>query len=160
MATPTSLPASFTTGQVLTAAQMNDLRGAFRILQLSVAVMDTSQTSTTTTYVDITGASVTITPQATTNKILIVSANAFLASTNSADAGIRFLRDATNIYTEAPAIMAANTGGNFTSIYLDSPNSTSAITYKAQFNRTSGTGTVYNSIANTAGAFLVAEVSA
>jgi hypothetical protein len=122
--------------------------------------MDTSQTSTTTTYADITGASVTITPQATSNKIVIVSANALLASTNSADAGIRFLRDATNIYTETAAVLAANTGGNFTSIYLDTPSSTSAITYKAQFARTAGTGTLFSAIAGTGGAFVVAEVSA
>ena len=160
MATPTSLPSSFTAGDVLTAANMNNLRGAFRILQLSVAVMDTQQTSTTTTYTDITGASVTITPQATTNKILIVSSNAFLASVNKADAGLRFLRDATNIYTEIAAVLATDTGGNFTSIHLDSPNSTSAIIYKAQFARTSGTGTLYHSLAGTAGAFLVAEISA
>ena len=33
MATPTNLPATQTSGNVLTAAWLNDLRGAFRILQ-------------------------------------------------------------------------------------------------------------------------------
>jgi hypothetical protein len=160
MATPTNLPAAFTVGQVATAAQMNDLRGAFRILQLDVKVLDTQQTTTSATFGDITGGSVTITPQSASNKILIVSTNALLASGNSADAGIRFLRDATNIYTEVAAIMNTNTGGNFMSMHLDSPNSTSAITYKVQVNRNTGTGTVFSSIGGTAGAFLVAEISA
>jgi hypothetical protein len=31
MATPTNLPASFVSGAILTAAQQNDLRGAFRV---------------------------------------------------------------------------------------------------------------------------------
>jgi hypothetical protein len=33
MATPTNLPATFVAGNVLTAAQQNGLRGAFRVLQ-------------------------------------------------------------------------------------------------------------------------------
>jgi hypothetical protein len=45
-------------------------------------------------------------------------------------------------------------------MHLDSPNSTSAITYKVQVNRNAGTGTVFSSIGGTAGAFLVAEISA
>jgi hypothetical protein len=160
MATPTSLPAAQTSGNVLTAAYVNDLRGAFRVLQLDVKVMDTQESTTSATFADITGGSVTITPQSASNKILIVSANALLASGASADAGIRFLRGATNIYTEVAAIMDTNTGGNFMSMHLDSPNSTSAITYKVQVNRNAGTGTVFSSIGGTAGAFLVAEISA
>jgi hypothetical protein len=160
MATPTNLPAAFTVGQVATAAQMNDLRGAFRVLQLFVQVLDTQQTTSSATYGDITGGSVTITPQSTSNKILIISANALLASGANADVGIRFLRGATDIYTEVAAILAVNTGGNFFSMHLDSPNTTSATTYKVQVARTGGTGLVYSSIATTAGAFLVAEISA
>jgi hypothetical protein len=34
MAAVTPLPATFVSGDVLTAAQMNDLRGAFRVLQV------------------------------------------------------------------------------------------------------------------------------
>jgi hypothetical protein len=34
MATPTTLPASFVAGSILTAAELNDLRGAFRVLQV------------------------------------------------------------------------------------------------------------------------------
>jgi hypothetical protein len=160
MATPTSLPASFTAGQVLTAAEQNGIRGAFRVLQLFVQVLDTQQTSTTTTFADITGASVTITPQAASNKILIMSASALLSSGAAADTAIKFLRDATSIYSEVQAILASDTGGNYMSMHLDSPNTTSAITYKAQFNRNFGAGTIFSSIASTAGAFLVAEISA
>ena len=34
MATPTTLPAAFVSGAILTADQMNNLRGAFRVLQV------------------------------------------------------------------------------------------------------------------------------
>jgi hypothetical protein len=160
MATPTNLPAAATAGQVYTAANVNDLRGAFRILQLFSVVGNTQQTTTSATYGDVTGLSVTITPQATSSKILIISANHLLASGAVADAGIRFLRDATNIYTSVNAVLATNTGGSFVSVFLDSPASTSAITYKVQVNRTGGTGTVYSSIATTQSNLVVAEISA
>jgi hypothetical protein len=160
MATPTSLPAAQTTGNVLTAAYMNDLRGAFRVLQLKSEIGNTSQTSTSTTYGDVTGLSITITPQSSTSKILIISANHLLASGASVDAGIRILRDATNIFTSIQAVMAINTGGSFVSVFLDSPASTSALIYKVQFNRNSGVGTVFSSIATTQSNLVVAEISA
>jgi hypothetical protein len=160
MATPTNLPAAQTTGNVLTAAYVNDLRGAFRVLQVFSVQGATQQTSTSATYADVTSLTVTITPQASTNKILIVSTNALLASAASADAGIQFLRGATTIYTSVSAIMATNTGGTFTNIYLDSPATTSATTYKVQFNRNAGTGTVFSSIASTLSNLVIMEISA
>lgn len=160
MAAFTSLPASQTTGNVLTAAYMNDLRGAFRVLQLSSVQGSTQQTSTSATYADVTGLSVTLTPQATTNKILIISTNSLLASASAADCGIRLLRGATDIFTSVQFIGAANTGASVTSIFLDSPATTSATTYKVQFNRNAGTGTVYSSIAGTLSNLVVMEISA
>lgn len=160
MAAFTSLPASQTTGNVLTAAYMNDLRGAFRVLQLSSVQGNTQQTSTSATYADVTGLSVTLTPQATTNKVLIISTNSLLASANAADCGIRLLRGATDIFTSVQFIGAANTGASVTSIFLDSPATTSATTYKVQFNRNAGTGTVYSSITGTLSNLVVMEISA
>jgi hypothetical protein len=160
MATPTNLPAAATTGQVYTAANVNDLRGAFRVLQLFSVQASTQQTSINTTYVDITSATVTITPQATSNKILIVSTNSFLASVAAATAGLRILRGATSIFASAQALMSADTGGSFTTIYLDSPATTSATTYKIQFRRDSGTGTLYSNLGGTLSNLLVVEISA
>ena len=72
MATRTTLPATFVAGNVLTAAQQNDLRGAFRILQVEqVTKLDTFSTSSTS-FTDITGLSITITPSSATNKILFM----------------------------------------------------------------------------------------
>jgi hypothetical protein len=44
MATPTTLPATFVAGNVLEAEQLNDLRGAFRVLQ----TVSTTKTDTFT----------------------------------------------------------------------------------------------------------------
>jgi len=132
----------------------------FSVLQTLSVQSSTQQTSTSTTYADITGHTLTITPNSATNKILIVSTNSLLASGVNADIGIRILRGATNIFTSVNGILAANTGGSFTSIYMDSPATTSATTYKVQFNRTLGTGTAYSNISGTLGNLIVMEIYA
>lgn len=167
MATPTSLPASFTSGAVLTAAQMNDLRGAFRILQV---VQDTSATSTSTTstsYAD-TGLSVSITPSATSNKILLVASINGAAKTAGNDQTaikLQLVRDTTAIqliegqggYTNTNLL---NVFGGTVGFYLDSPNTTSATTYKIQFGSTNSGFTASINYASAVSTLTAFEVSA
>lgn len=158
MATPTSLPASFVSGAVLTAAQMNNLRGAFRVLQVvSTAKTDTFSTTTTNTWTDVTGLSVTITPSATSSKILLlgninVSGSNFFASNTAVrfDGGNsgNFVGDAASARIRAIArwytggTLGYSQNGFFSPVYLDSPSTTSATTYKLQvyFNNPDGGG--------------------
>ena len=124
--------------------------------QINVQSTSTSlKTSTSSaTYGDMTGLSVTITPSAATSKIL-VSVDLILGfSTNIDDYFVRLMRDATAIClsddgatkilsgaTFASNIQYANFPMSFT--FLDSPNTTSATTYKTQFRNASGVGTLY-----------------
>jgi hypothetical protein len=130
MATPTNLPASFTAGQVLTAAQQNSLRGAFRILQVISATSSTPTSNSTGTFLS-NGLSVTITPQSTSSKIFVLcSTNARnTAGTNTAIWTI--YRDSTNLGEPTYGMgELAETGTVAISLsYLDNPASTSAITY-------------------------------
>jgi hypothetical protein len=71
MATPTNLPAAVATGDVGTAAQFNNMRGAFRILQVVQGTTSTAATNATSTYAD-TGLTATITPQSSSSKILVL----------------------------------------------------------------------------------------
>ena len=139
MATPTTLPAAFTAGQVLTAAQMNDLRGAFRVLQVVAATYNTETSSSSSTFAD-TGLTATITPSSTSSKILaIVNQTGCFKDTNHTYLGLRLMRGATELaffesfggYTNSNA---ANAFGACSTIILDSPATTSATTYKTQFN--------------------------
>ncbi len=75
MATPTTLPAAFVSGAVLTADQMNNLRGAFRVLQVVSATTATAVTNNTNVQAD-TGLTATITPQSTSSKILVMVSQA------------------------------------------------------------------------------------
>jgi hypothetical protein len=141
MATPTALPASFTAGQVLTAAQQNALRGAFRILQVVSVFKADAFTMTGTTYTDVTGLSVSITPQSSSSQIICMGQINTSGPTGEQVFG-QLLRDATVIGngTGGSSINAitdsgvTNTNGmNTTPIFfVDSPATTSATTYKIQ----------------------------
>jgi hypothetical protein len=147
MATPTNLPAAFVASNVLTAAQMNDLRGAFRVLQVVQATTSTTVTSSSGTAAD-TGLSATITPQATSSKILVV-VNQSGCSKSSASGfnamNLTLLRGSTKVMDIASFVgYNGNAGGQYlnmgtiANMYLDSPNTTSATTYKTQFFQPNG----------------------
>ena len=72
MAAVTTLPAAFTVGQVLTSTQMNNLRGAFRVLQVVSATSVTAVSTTGGTYVT-SGLTATITPSSTSSKIYVMA---------------------------------------------------------------------------------------
>ena len=90
--------------------------------------------------------SVSITPTDNTNKILIMGCGlCYVAQGNIAAADL--YRDSTFIFrTAAGAGWGSGTGQNnnesFAPIFLDNPQTTSAITYKMQGLQTSGSGTV------------------
>jgi len=108
-------------------------------------------TSTSTSYADITGLSVTITPTSSSSKVLVLSiVNGSGVSAVGAVA-LQLLRDATVIGSGDAAgsrsigyaEIDASTGNNHNSagIYLDSPATTSATTYKIQGKLVAGSGT-------------------
>jgi len=119
----TSLPAAISTGKVLQVSSI--VQGA------------TNQNIATTTYTDLTNMSINITPASTSSKILVV-AFVYARLQDAEGFGVQILRDTTDIYaTPTYSILAdANplhelyTGGGFQ--YIDSPSSTSQLTYKLQ----------------------------
>jgi|688.fasta_scaffold164016_6 hypothetical protein len=170
MATPTTLPAAFTAGQVLTAAQMNNLRGAFRILQVVSSTATTQVQNNTNVYAD-TGLSVAITPQSTSSKILIMGAHNGLAKTSTngnCAVTTQLLRGATSISVITKSAQYTGTAifnvGSETFFYLDSPATTSATTYKTQIaslNNNDGAVININVGGGTAISYIVAmEISA
>ena len=167
MATPTNLPAAQTTGNVLTAAYVNDLRGAFRILQVVQGVTNTPVSSTTTTYVD-SGLTATITPQSSSSKILVL-VNQVGGDKNSANVNnainLRLVRGATQIALIAHSAGYTGTLLNLriaamSTCYLDSPATTSATTYKTQFFSNSGVSGCSLQIGGDLSTMILMEVSA
>lgn len=165
MATPTTLPASFTAGQVLTAAQMNDLRGAFRVLQVVQATNSTAITSTSTSYVT-TGLNATITPSSTSSKILVfVTMPA--RNANATGTGIytifRGTVAGTNLFgangfahVYGDPITRATASGNI----LDSPATVAAQIYTVGMKTDSATSAVHAQESSTTSTITLLEISA
>jgi len=111
------------------------------VLQVVYADTATSVTnSTTTTYAD-TLLTASLTPTSATSKVLILVSQIY-QTTNTGFGSIRLLRDSTSIWL--PGIdfqlgaSVTDNRGMFNLVYLDSPSTISAVTYKTQFNRSSG----------------------
>ena len=152
MATPTTLPAAFVAGNVLEASQLNAVRGAFRVLQIvSTAKTDTFSTSSTT-FVDVTGLTATIPPSATSSKVLvIVNAEISMDDVANCVAYIKlnggnssaYVGDTAGSRIRTVASAAAYVGSTLAPqmnersiMYLDSPSTTSATTYAVQMRTT------------------------
>lgn len=167
MATPTTLPGNVAVGGLVTADFMNNLLGAFRILQVVQANVTTQAASTTTTYAD-TGLQATITPRFSSSLILVMySQNCYTQGTGTS-LGLRLVRQLpspnTVLRTDADLCYGTNSGllAQQTFFLLDNPGTTSALTYKTQFARLLGGSTVFvntNNAQNT-GNIVIMEVSA
>jgi hypothetical protein len=136
----------------------NQLVQAGAILQVVSASKIDTFSSTGSTFVDVTGLSVTVTPQSLSSKVLLIAQlNMGLSATaeaalilkliggNSASyvpevSGVRALGQCSIRYRGSvyEAGYWAQTSGSIT--YLDSPNTTSATTYKIQASVPVGTG--------------------
>ncbi len=136
-----------------------DLVGAVggKVLQVvSTHKTDDFTTSSTASFVDVTGLSASITPSSASNKILIMYSITTCNDTSSQGTHIRLMRDSTEI---APARVDANyTSSLFTHArtdnnlstqtsfeFLDSPSTTSSTTYKVQIKAQANTATVNRS---------------
>jgi hypothetical protein len=135
----TALPAAISTGKVLQI----------------VSTTKTDTFTTTSSMVDITGLSVNITPSATSSKILILS-----AVNGSQEVGVTrgyliLKRDSTDIFIGDTAGSRFGGSGSFSSLagsiasatvstcFLDSPSTTSQITYKWQGGNKGNAGSFY-----------------
>jgi hypothetical protein len=164
MATPTTLPAAFTAGQVLTAAQQNALRGAFRVLQVVSATTSTEVSSSVATMTD-TGLTATITPSSTTSKVLVIVTQSAQKSAGSAINSIflDLLRSATVIADLNGVLYTGTTleqRGILNLMALDSPNTTSATTYKTQFAPNGATASVAVQHSSSYSTIVLMEISA
>jgi hypothetical protein len=127
-----------------TAAIATTKLGAGAVLQVvSTTKIDTFTLSSTTTFTDITGLSVSITPSSTSNKILIIVA---ISNGNTVGTSVNAFR----LVRGATAIGGGTASGNRQSAFatgqppdangmlssclnfLDSPSTTSSTTYKIQ----------------------------
>jgi hypothetical protein len=141
-----------------------------KVLQVvSTIKSDTFSAASSGSWVDITGMSVSITPSSSSNKILIIVNGNVGAAAGTSGWNVKLLRNSTDIdvgdaatsrYQTSTA--GANPDNNYPNTFgisfLDSPATTSAITYKIQgmapsssvyFNRSNADGTNSSRAAST-----------
>jgi hypothetical protein len=160
-----------TTGQVLTVAGgipswATPAGGGGKVLQVVQGTSTAYGSSTSGTYAD-TGLSATITPSATSSKILVLVAQHIAAQGNGSNHGmvaLNLVRTSTQIqemnYNCGLVSNAFTLGVPAALTYLDSPNTTSATTYKTQFMRPTGSGTAIVNNGSNPAAIVLIEIGA
>lgn len=136
-----------TNGQVLTAdsAESTGMKWATagKIGQVLSTTKSDTFTTSSTSFVDITGLSQSITPSSATSKILVIYSVSGINTAGTNRSAIRMMRgttpiavgDAASSRTQSTFQWDLQSGSNILSYagsYLDSPSTTSATTYKAQ----------------------------
>ena len=133
------------TNAIQTVAGKPILHSTGSILQVVQTVKTDTFSTTSTSYVDITGMSATVTPSNTNNKILVI-VDIKGWTQNSQIGAIQLLRNGSAVYignaagSRAQVSIAGlyesgsptNALGAGMLCYLDSPSTTSAVTYKLQ----------------------------
>lgn len=147
-----------TAGQVLTvnsgatAPEWKTAAGGGKVLQVVSAHKNDAFSTTSTSFTDVTGLSVTLTPATTNSKVLILVNLKTSNSSFSENTKVTLLRGATEIGnsgtvgfdtmslyngTGSPAMVYAAAA---TLNFLDSPSTTSSTTYKIQMKVSGATG--------------------
>jgi hypothetical protein len=150
---------TFTSGQVLTAQQMSDLQDYIGVVQITTATKNDTFSTSSTSYVDVTGLSVSITPTSASNKIIFMASMGTVGNSLGGFVTlVQLLRGSTVIL--APSGGASPATGNMfvganndtnqamSLTVVDSPATTSATTYKVQMRVSGGTGFINRLSAN------------
>ena len=114
------------------------------VVQVVTASHSTNVDSSSATFAD-TGLTANITPSSTSNKILVIANHTSTKKNGSTQVGLKLFRDATEIRQARYLADTSSTARNHiavTIVALDTPSSSSQITYKTQFNNEQGSGTI------------------
>lgn len=148
--------------------------GGGKILQIVRATNTTLRSTTSTSYTDITGLSVTITPTKNTSAILLILTSAIDTSWSTGDNGVAFviITDSSNVGISGAQDCAvigtfnlSGISGRTNNIYLTqvayaTPATTSAVTYKVRAKVSSANTTLQFTNNFTTGQLFAIEVSA
>ena len=137
----TSLPAGQLTGALPAISGANLTGIVSGILQVK-QVKTTAYVTTGSSFTDITGLSITITPTAATTQMMLIPNISTYHSTGNTQLAIRLDSSNSTIHYVMGDFWSPGSGvsGNITGFYLDDHNTTNAITYKVQHKYYSGGG--------------------
>jgi hypothetical protein len=134
------------------------------VVQVVNAVYGTQTNNATSTYAD-TGLTATITPKFSTSKILVmVNQNGVQKQTGNTWVNLKLLRNGSDLVVfGADCAFDGTTGisqvGSVCVNYYDSPATTSATTYKTQFNSGANTTTAIVQVSSSASSITLMEIT-
>jgi len=145
------LPDACVTAADLASGAARTNFGAGCILQVVQTPVTTGWSTVSTSFVDVTGMTATITPASTSSKILVLVDAKFGCGSN---ATAKLVRNGTDVYVgDAAGSATSSSFPDFYSpqvfslaqmlCYLDSPNSATAVTYKIQAKTFSSSYVLY-----------------
>jgi hypothetical protein len=158
-------------GQVLTAdsAEATGLKwatagGGGKILQVVQGTTSSQVNVSTTTFAD-TGLSVSITPSSTSSRIMIIATHSGTGKDSSdTGASINIMRNSTQlfVFSELHGLTSSSATNiaNCTVTYVDSPATTSAITYKTQIRSIYGTTKAFTGAGAATSVIIAMEIGA
>ena len=132
-----------------------------KVLQVVSGTSTTRQSSSSTTYADVSNLTATITPSSTSNKVLVLLNMNIIGNNAGSGTNLKLLRDSTVVTKTTTSGQNATAesfaaGGGFSYggddnrqkhgaslSFLDSPSSTSALVYKVQFKTSNSTNAAY-----------------
>jgi hypothetical protein len=140
--------------------------GNQRILQVVSATYSTEVGTSSSTFSD-TGLTASITPSSSSNKILVFVSHGTISKSSPAalnNMGIKLFRGSTEISYWGNALLYTNTATTLSVsasfAYLDSPASTSSVSYKTQFSSLNATTAVFVQNNNSMSSIVLLEVAA
>ena len=165
-----------TTGQILTVASgvpawSTPAASSAKVIQVISATTTTATTVSGTTYADTT-LTASITPTLSTSKILVITmqSSEVNGSTNASYGAMRLMRGATAIWTSSDeqfgfyvaGASSATTEIRFLAnvVYMDSPATTSATTYKTQVKGQFSNQNFKTQIGSTSSTIILMEIGA
>ncbi len=143
--------------------------GGGKVLQVVQTTYSTTVTSTSNSYVD-SGLSLSITPSASTSKVLIMVAQPIGlmvgSSGNEMVMGVNICRGTTQVLEQGIDIRASAYSSELASyqvwspVYLDSPATTSSTTYKCQLKNTAAVGNARAQVSGRTSVIILMEIGA
>ena len=138
--------------------------GFGKVLQVVTATDSTQRTTTSTSFVTASNTlTVDITPSATTSKVLILASSMIYASAQYRWLETTIFRGGSNILSSNGAsgiYGGADNGGSISINYLDSPSSTSSLTYDVRLRISNSDTTAYINYASSTGSIIALEIGA
>ena len=133
------------------------------VLQVVNGTTNTEASSTTSSYAD-TGLSASITPTSSSSKILVLVGQRLFCNNPAGNGGgyLKLMRDSTDLVLADRIGLSDDTGAMdvyFSTAYLDSPATTSSVTYKTRFGRNASSGTVFVQLSSARATITLMEIA-